>query len=117
DVSMWRFGMAALVLVGGWVGAVAAAGAEGIDAGLWEVTTRVERAGSPPGGGVSRRCLKPDDVANLEKTFSPAAQTINSACERAEHESSPSRLKWRLVCKGQMDMDVSGEFSFDRPDH
>jgi hypothetical protein len=27
------------------------------------------------------------------------------------------RLKWRLQCKGQLDMDVSGDFNFDSPVH
>jgi hypothetical protein len=27
------------------------------------------------------------------------------------------KLKWRLQCKGQIDMDVAGEFNFDSPSH
>ena len=34
-----------------------------------------------------------------------------------EHEMSPQRLKWRLQCKGQIDMDVAGEFIFAAPEH
>jgi hypothetical protein len=26
-------------------------------------------------------------------------------------------LKWRLQCKGQLDMDVAGEFTCDSPEH
>src|SRR5262249_59026059 len=63
------------------------------------------------------RCLSPDDVGDLGRTFSPVSRTTNSACERVEFESTPQRLKWRLQCRGQLDMDVAGEFVFDRPDH
>ena len=27
------------------------------------------------------------------------------------------RLTWRLVCKGQLDMELAGEFNFDSPHH
>ena len=54
-------------------------------------------------------------VADLDKTFSPVSRTTNSACEQVEHESTPQRLKWRLQCTGQLDMDVAGEFVFETP--
>jgi hypothetical protein len=65
----------------------------------------------------NRRCLTPEAVADLDKTFSPLSRTTNSTCERIEHEVSPQRLKWRLQCTGQIDMDVAGEFAFDSPEH
>jgi uncharacterized protein DUF3617 len=61
----------------------------------------------------STRCLNAEAVADLEKTFSPVSRTTNSACERTENESTPQRLKWRLQCRGQLDMDVAGEFVFE----
>src|SRR6516165_7714802 len=68
-----------------------------------------------------RRCRRiarrPEAVADLDKTFSPISRTTNSTCERVEHESTPQRLKWRLQCTGQIDMDVAGEFTFDSPEH
>ena len=51
------------------------------------------------------------------QTFSPISRTTNSTCERVEHESTPQRLKWRLQCTGQIDMEVTGEFTFDSPEH
>src|SRR5262245_43925444 len=63
------------------------------------------------------RCLTPEAVADLDKTFSPISRTTNSTCERVEHESTPQRLKWRLQCTGQIDMEVAGEFTFDSPEH
>ena len=49
--------------------------------------------------------------------FSAVSRTTNSTCERTEHEFSPQRLQWRLVCKGQLDMNVAGDFVFDTPEH
>src|SRR5262249_59784072 len=63
------------------------------------------------------RCLTPEAVADLDKTFSPISRTTNSTCERVEHESTPQRLKWRLQCTGQIDTEVAGEFTFDSPEH
>jgi hypothetical protein len=93
-----------------------AAGADGLQAGLY----RIEQ--SPVIDGVqapvqrSTRCLTAEAVADLDTTFSPVSRTTNSACERTEHDSTPQRLKWRLQCRGQLDMDVAGEFLFETPE-
>jgi hypothetical protein len=93
--------------------AAPSAGADGLRAGLY----RVEQAPVIDGvaGPVQRstRCLTAEAVADLDKTFSPVSRTTNSACERTEHESTPQRLKWRLQCTGQLDVDVAGEFRFE----
>jgi hypothetical protein len=93
-----------------------AARADGLDAGLWRTvqTPTLNGVAGPP--RESRRCLRAADVADLDRTFSPVFGTTNSACERVEHELTPQRLKWRLQCRGQLDMDVAGEFVFERPD-
>ncbi len=78
-----------------WVLAVGGARAEGLEAGLWKVVTKAEVNG----------------------VTGPNSRTTNSTCETSEHEASPQRLKWRLQCKGQLDMDVAGEFLFDAPEH
>jgi hypothetical protein len=100
-----------------WVLAAGGARAEGLEAGLWKVVTKAEVNGVTAPNQETMRCLTPDDVKNLEVTFSPNSRTTNSICETSEHEASPQRLKWRLQCKGQLDMDVAGEFVFDAPEH
>src|SRR5258707_14059653 len=75
----------------------------------------MDGVGGPPQQSI--RCLTPEAVADLDKTFSPVSRTTNSTCERIEHEVSPQRLKWHLQCTGQIDMDVAGEFTFDSPGH
>ncbi|MPZ41228.1 MAG: hypothetical protein GEU95_24925 [Rhizobiales bacterium] len=90
--------------------------AEGLQAGLWHSvqTPTLNGVAGPP--RESRRCLRDADVGDLDRTFSPVFGTTNSACERVEHEFTPRRLRWRLQCRGQLDMDVAGEFVFERPD-
>jgi hypothetical protein len=90
--------------------------ADGLQAGLWRVLTTPEINGAAAPPRESRRCLSPEAVGDLERTFSPVARTTNSECERVVYESTPQRLKWRLQCTGQLDMDVAGEFVFERPD-
>jgi hypothetical protein len=102
------FGAMALVAVG--------ARAEGLEAGLWRVTNKSEINGATAPPTQNMRCLTRDDVADLDKTFSAQSRTTNSTCERVEHEFSPERLKWRLQCTGQLDMDVAGEFRFEAQD-
>jgi uncharacterized protein DUF3617 len=88
-----------------------------LQAGLWKVVTKAEANGITAPDQQSMRCLTPDEVSNLEATFSPNSRTTNATCETVEHDKSPQRLKWHLQCKGQIDMDVSGEFHFDAPEH
>jgi hypothetical protein len=55
------------------------------------------------------------DVADPGKTFGPQVTTENSQCEQKEFKLEPSGLTWRLQCRGQLDMDVAGQFIFDSP--
>lgn len=92
------------------------AGAETlIEPGQWKVTsmTRINGATSP--AQVTTRCLGKEQVADLSKTFGPQTGTVNSTCEPAQFDASGRTLKWRLQCKGQLDMAVAGDFSFDTP--
>jgi hypothetical protein len=91
--------------------------ADGLKAGLWRVINKPEVNGQAAPPRENMRCLTAEDVKDLDKIFSPVSRTTNSTCERAEHESTPQRLKWRLKCTGQLDMDVAGEFVFDTPEH
>jgi hypothetical protein len=91
--------------------------ADGIEAGMWKITTTVESGGvvSPP--RQSAKCLNADQVANLPVTFSPVATTINSECAPMERSFDGKELKWHLVCKGDLNMELTGDFVFDSPHH
>jgi hypothetical protein len=101
-----------LWLAGGWP-----AGADGLRAGQWRAVQSPEIDGVSGPPQQTSRCLTAEDVADLDKTFSALSRTTNSTCERTEHELTPQRLKWRLQCTGQIDMDVAGEFNFETPEH
>src|SRR5262249_4255281 len=92
------------------------AGGEGLQAGLWRSiqTSSINGIAGPP--RETLRCLREAEVSDLKRTFSPVYGTTNSACEQVEDEFTPQRLKWRLQCRGQFDMDVAGEFVFERRD-
>jgi len=102
---------AALVLV------ASAALADEIEPGLWKITTRTETGGviGPP--HESSKCLTAAETKDLATTFSPVAGTVNSVCAPIDRNLSGRRLSWRLVCKGQLDMELTGEFNFDSPHH
>jgi Protein of unknown function (DUF3617) len=107
-------GALALALV---LAAPAHVDADGLRAGQWQTVQTPEINGVVGPAQQGTRCLTPEAVADLDKTFSPISRTTNSTCERVEHESTPQRLKWRLQCTGQIDMEVAGEFTFDSPEH
>lgn len=89
--------------------------AEGLQAGQWKVTSTPEINGQAAPPNERMRCLTPAEVADVGKTFSPEANTVNAACERVEHELTATSLKWRLTCTGQVSMDVAGAFAFETP--
>jgi hypothetical protein len=111
-----------------WIGCAAAAcltifsplsplRAAGLEPGYWKIisTPVVNGATAPP--QTKMLCLSPDEAIDLEKLFAPRMATVNSDCERSENELTPTSLKWRLTCTGQMTMDVAGVFMFDTPQH
>ena len=91
--------------------------ADGIEPGLWQITESIIMNGNRTPSQMRTRCLSAEQAADTATTFSPEYRTVNSDCERAEVSSTASRLKWRMLCKGQLDMDVSGDFAFDTPKH
>jgi hypothetical protein len=104
-------------LVAPFLLAASLAHADGLQAGYWKVTSAPEINGAPAPRNERMRCLTAAEVADLGKTFSPEANTVNATCERTEHEVTPTSLKWRLTCTGQANMNVAGAFSFDTPQH
>jgi hypothetical protein len=112
---MTRFGLILFCALP--LSAVSAAAENLIEPGQWKVTssTVMNGAASPP--QVKARCLTPEQVCDVSKTFGPVMSTVNSSCERAEFDVNGRTLKWRLQCKGQLDIDVAGNFNFDSSTH
>ena len=96
---------------------VSAAAEDLIEPGQWKVTTNTLMNGSAMPPQVKARCLTPEQAGDVGMTFGPTMATVNSDCERTEYEVAGRKLKWRLQCKGQIDMDVAGEFNFDSSSH
>jgi hypothetical protein len=97
--------------------AVSAAAENLIEAGQWKVTSNTVMNGATAPPQVKARCLTSEQVGDVGKTFGPVMGMVNSTCERTEYEATGRVLKWRMQCKGQLDMDVSGNFNFDSPVH
>ena len=93
------------------------AAADGISPGEWQLTETMIMNGNKTPPQMRTRCLSPEQAADTATTFSPEYRTVNSGCERVEFKSTATALRWRMKCTGQLDMDVSGDFSFDTPDH
>jgi hypothetical protein len=93
------------------------ASAEGIQAGLWKITVAMETGGvtGPPHDQL--KCLTEEQVKDLPTTFSPQARTINSICAPIERTFDGRKLHFHLICKGQLDMELTGAFDFDSSQH
>ncbi len=114
--GVWTLPLAIAALCAGLIAAGAAA-ADGIAPGEWKITETIIMNGSKAAPQVRSRCLSPEQAGDTAKTFSPEYRTVNSGCERAEFNATTTSLRWRMLCTGQMDMDVAGDFSFDSPTH
>ena len=97
--------------------AASAALADGIDPGLWKITTHTESDGVVGPTHESSKCLTAEQTNDLGATFSPVATTINSDCAPMERSLKGPLLTWHLVCTGQLNMELSGSFDFDSPHH
>jgi len=91
--------------------------ADGIEAGLWKITTTADTGGMVGPPRETSKCLTAEQVSDLAATFSPIANTINSTCAPMERTFDGKKLNWHLVCKGQLDMELTGAFTFDSPHH
>jgi Protein of unknown function (DUF3617) len=100
---------------------IAAAGAEAtemvVEPGQWRVTSRTVLNGAATPVTEKARCLTPDQARDINGTFGPTMNTVNSTCKPAEYEAAGRTLKWRLECRGQLDIAIAGEFEFDSPTH
>jgi hypothetical protein len=88
-----------------------------IEPGQWKVTSNILMNGAVARPQVKLRCLTPEQAADVAKAFGPVSGTVNSDCEPTEPQTSGRNMKWHLQCKGQLDLDVFGDFNFDRADH
>ncbi|MGH6671429.1 MAG: DUF3617 domain-containing protein [Xanthobacteraceae bacterium] len=114
-VALWSAATVAAAAVVAFGTSIALAG--GIEPGLWKITTVVDTGGMSGSPRQSTKCLTAEQVANLAATFSPIANTVNSVCAPMERSFDGKILKWHLVCTGQLDMELTGEFNFDSPHH
>jgi hypothetical protein len=91
--------------------------AEEIQAGLWKITTIVDTGGMTGPPRDTFKCYTAEDVRDLPKIFSPQATTINSMCAPLERTFDGEKLNFHLICKGQLDMELTGAFDFDSARH
>jgi hypothetical protein len=84
-----------------------------IEPGLWKITSSTVMNGATMQPAVKARCITPEQAGDVAKTFGPVSGTVNSACEPVEYETTGRTLKWHLQCKGQLDLDVLGNFNFE----
>jgi Protein of unknown function (DUF3617) len=110
-VVLWVFGLAALSV------SASAALADGIAPGLWRVTTQSKAEGMISAPHDSAKCLTEDETKDLATTFSPVPRMINSECAPIERKLEGGKLDWRLVCKGQLNVELTGAFNFDSEHH
>ena len=111
---MTRF---AIVLLSSLPALAAAAAAENlIEAGEWKVTSTAVINGTTSPPQSKSRCITP----SRPQTSPPPSDRFRAPSienEAPTIEAAGKTLKWRLQCRGQLDIDATGAFTFDSPRH
>ena len=105
----------AIVAISAALTAVPAMAADGIQPGLWKITTAVLNNGMQMPPQTNSRCLTAEQAGDLADTFSPRFGGMNTTCQRTQYARSEQKLTWRLECRGQLNMDSAAEFIFVSP--
>jgi hypothetical protein len=88
-----------------------------IEPGQWKVTatTAINGGSMPP--KVTMRCLSPEQAGDVTKTLGPEMGTVNSTCGPTQFETKIGQMKWQLLCRGQIDIDLVANYTFDSRSH
>ena len=106
----------AIMAVSATLAAVPATAADGIQPGLWKITTTVLNNGAQMPPQTKPRCLTAEQAGDLAGTFSPRFGGVNATCQRMEYTKTDQKLTWRLECRGQFNMDSAAAFTFFQSD-
>lgn len=91
--------------------------APAIQPGEWKITTKTMMNGAVTPPTVRTRCFTAEQARETAKTFGPQFGTVNSTCAEPAIETTDKSVKWRLICRGQMNMDVAANFDFESETH
>ena len=91
--------------------------ADVLEPGLWNIITRIETGGAMSPPQQSAKCVTPEQANDVATTFSPTPRMVNSECGAIERSLEGTRLRWKLVCTGQFNMELTGDYTFIDPQH
>ncbi|OHC61151.1 MAG: hypothetical protein A2040_08265 [Rhodocyclales bacterium GWA2_65_19] len=83
--------------------------APNMQAGLWEVTTKMDMPGLPAGMGQTtvRQCVRPADLEDPKKTIPQ-----DDKCQVKDYRLQGNTASWRIECKGKGAMTGSGTITY-----
>ena len=89
--------------------AQAAHAAPNMQAGLWEISTKMDMAGLPAGMGQAtvRQCVRPADIEDPKKTLPQ-----DDKCQVKDYKLQGNAASWRMECKGDGAMTGSGTVTY-----
>jgi hypothetical protein len=107
------FTTAAFLLFAAVASTPASAEMPSIQPGEWKITTKTIMNGAVGQTSVRSRCFTAEQARDTATTFGPQFGTVNSTCAAPAVEATARTLKWRLECRGQLNMDVAASFDFE----
>src|SRR5262249_1982737 len=95
----------AVAAIGVGLTAVPLMAADGIQPGLWKITTVALNNGVRMPPQTNSRCLTAEPANDL------AHGGMNTTFQRTQYAKCEQKLTWRLECRGQFNMDSAAEFT------
>lgn len=101
--------MTRYLVFAGLLASNAALAASPMQAGLWEITTKMEMPGMPAGMGQQtvRQCIRPNEAENPEKTLPKDDQ-----CQVKDYRLQGNSASWRMECRGEGQMTGTGSITY-----
>ena len=89
--------------------------ADGLQPGLWKVTTRTQMAGSPVRENSRTSCMSVDAANDAYKSFL-GEEKVQPGCTQFR-ELKANTLTWQTECSRQNGISGKGSIVFDSPQH
>jgi len=85
--------------------------------GLWEMTSKTERAGVVKARPTKTRCITPEQVKAFVDRAPYQKTGTDQSCKSADLKQAGDKMSWRIQCTGKLPMETNASYTFDNPQH
>ena len=94
-----------------------ASAAEAPEPGLWQTTSKSERAGVVRIRPTRTRCISPEQSRDFAARTTRDFNTSLASCQSVDLHKTENGMTWRLACTGALPVGGFATYAFDSPQH